>query len=64
MALGQIGGIVATERTTHQQWRAQLGDGRFELGDGLPWVVVQGGHPQLGRQAQLLHHGLELARLG
>ncbi|MNJ65950.1 hypothetical protein D3C77_619920 [compost metagenome] len=64
VALGQIGGIVAAERTTDQQWRAELGDGRFELGDGLARVMVQGGHTQLGRQAQLLHHGLELARLG
>ena len=44
MALGQMGGIVAAERTAHQQWRAQFGDGRFKLGDGLPRVVMQGGH--------------------
>lgn len=64
MAIGQMGGIVAAERTAHQQWRTQFGDGRFELDHGLPWMVVQGRHSQLVGQAELLHDCLQLTRLG
>jgi hypothetical protein len=35
MALGKMGGIVAAERAADQQWRAQFGDGRLQLSDGL-----------------------------
>ncbi|MNZ33808.1 hypothetical protein D3C78_511670 [compost metagenome] len=47
VALGQMGGIVAAERTADQQGRPQFGDGGFELCNGLARVMVQGGYAQL-----------------
>ncbi|MNT48606.1 hypothetical protein D3C72_1853960 [compost metagenome] len=63
VALGQVGRIVAAQGAADQHWAAQLGDGRFELANGLARMVVQGRHPQALGKPQALHERTELARL-
>lgn len=63
MAFGKMGCIVAAERAADQQWAAQFCDGFLQLRNRLTRVVMQRRDTQPVGQAEVIHHGYQLAGL-